>query len=326
MSAVWPVYTPEELLRQRLSSRRPWHDEYLTMFSSLWGGFCTEPTLWGVPPDDHMVHRGDAVFESIKCVNGRVWCLDEHLDRLVSSAAGLELTLPPEFAQIKDLLRQALVLGGQPDFTARLSVSRGPGSFTVNPYDAKGSQLYLTTSKLHRPAPELYARGARLATSPFPARSELSAVKSCDYLLNALAKKAAIDAGADYVVSFDREGFLTEGATENVAVVTRGGELIAPSFARILKGVTLTRAMAKGQELVEEGLLQAVLNRDLTRAEVEAEAAEIFLTTTSFNVLGVSLWDGRPVGDGRPGPVTREILKRLELEINGEGPYVFPLR
>jgi branched-chain amino acid aminotransferase len=231
--------------------------------------------------------------------------------------------MPPEFENFQDILSQAYRLGGQEDFTARLTVSRGPGSFSVNPYDSiGGSQLYLITTKLKRPAPQAYLNGVSLATAPFPAKSEYAGIKTCDYLHNVLAKKSALDKGADYVVSFDQEGFLTEGATENVAIVTKDGHMRVPSFSRILKGVTLMRVMALAEALVEKGLLKSVMSSDLTEKEAKSQAAEVILTTTSFDVLAVSRWDGQPVGSGAAGPVARELLGLIEAEINGNGPYV----
>jgi branched-chain amino acid aminotransferase len=274
-----------------------------------------------------MAHRGDAVFESFKCVNGRAYCFYEHLERLRDSAAALELTIPMETSEILEVLKGAYRLGGQEDFVIRLTVSRGPGSFSVNPYDSiGGSQLYLITSKLKRPSPEIYQKGVKLATSPFPAKTRNANIKSCDYLDNALAKKAAIDQGGDYVVSFDPAGYLTEGATENVVIVTKSGQLCVPKASRILKGITLSRVLALAQTLVSQGDLKSVETRDFTQAQVISEAAEIFLTTTSFDVLGVSSWDGQPIGSGQAGPITKKLFQLMENDIRqDESPHLTPL-
>ncbi|MDR1657909.1 MAG: aminotransferase class IV [Deltaproteobacteria bacterium] len=325
MADLWPNYTREELFEVQKKGRKPWHDNYLVMFSSVWGGFSTDPHLWGVPPDDHMVHRGDAVFEAFKVIDGRAYCLKEHLARFLNSASFLGLELPPEFDRIEDILKQAYRLGGHEDFVARLTVSRGPGSFSVNPYDSFGSQLYLITMKFKKPSPEVYERGVKLSTAPFPAKSEFPGIKTCDYLHNVLAKKSAIDAGADYVVSFDQDGNLTEGATENVAVVTVDGQLVVPPFSKILKGVTLLRAMELASQLGAPLLPKGVINKDLKRSELPNIAAEVFLTTTSFNVLAVTSWDNRPVGSGRPGPVTTELKRLIEAELSSDGPHTTAL-
>jgi branched-chain amino acid aminotransferase len=325
--AKWPVFrSPQELAKAADAWRRPWHDQYYVLFSSYYGGFVTDPAMWGVPPDDHMVHRGDAVFEALKCVGGRVYCLEPHLTRLRNSAAGLELALPPELDDLVDILREAYVLGGAEDLLIRLNVSRGPGSFTVNPYDSERSHLYVTTTALKRPAPVKYEKGVRLQTAPFPAQTAMAAIKSCNYLQQALAKKAALDAGADYVVSFDQNGLLTEGATENAVVVTKSGELLAPSYERVLKGVTLGRVLAHAQDLVKEGLLRSAGIRDIAKGEMEREAREILLTATTFDVLAATTWDGRPVGDGLVGPVARELGRRLEKEIREDAAFATDLK
>ena len=108
-------------------------------------------------------------------------------------------------------------------------------------------------------------------------------------------------------------------------MVTAGGELVAPTWPRILKGVTLARVMDLARTLVGEGRLKAVVNRDIHRSEFPGVAAEVLLTSTSFDVLGVSVWDGVPVGDGRPGPVTRALAALIDAEIRSEGPRSVPL-
>ncbi|MDR2442098.1 MAG: aminotransferase class IV [Deltaproteobacteria bacterium] len=325
MATQWPNYTPEELFQVQKNNIQKWHDNYLVMFSSQWGGFSADPQLWSVPADDHMVHRGDAVFESFKVVDGRAYCLRQHLDRLLNSAAYLGLNMPPEFDRVEDILRQAYKIGGQEDFVVRLTVSRGPGSFSVNPYDSYASQLYLVTMKLKRPAPEVYERGVKIATAPFPAKSQYPGIKTCDYLHNVLAKKSAIDAGADYVVSFDQDDYLTEGATENIAVVTNDGQLLVPSFSRILKGITLLRVMELATT-IKPPLLKSVSNRDLKRHEIPSLLSEAFLTTTSFDVLAVNSWDGQIVGQGRPGPVTQKLAQLIDAEIHADGPHTTSLK
>ncbi|MDR3155121.1 MAG: aminotransferase class IV [Deltaproteobacteria bacterium] len=321
-----PILTAENFAAVSRSWRRDYHRDYLVMYSSVWGAFCAEPGLWGLPPDDHMAHRGDGVFESFKCVGGRAYCLEEHLTRLRASASALGIALPRDFAETLPLLRQAYRLGGEEDFVCRICVSRGPGSFTVNPYDSAGPEYYLVTLKLSRPAPEAYERGVRLVTAPFPAKSEFAGIKSCDYLHNVLVKKHARDSGADYAVSFDSEGFLTEGPTENIVVVTRSGDLAVPSWKRILKGVTLSRVLDNARSLVARGMLKSAGNLDVARDRLWDVMEEAFLTTTSFDVMPVTEWDGRPVGTGSPGPVARELLRLTAAEYASDGPYTTRLR
>ncbi|MDR1314569.1 MAG: aminotransferase class IV [Deltaproteobacteria bacterium] len=321
MTLPRPVLTPENFVQSSRAWRRDHHRNYLVMYSSVWQAFSTTPELWSLPPDDHMAHRGDGVFESLKCVGGRAYCLNEHLERLKASAAALGIGLPHDFADTLPLLKAAWRLGGADDFTCRICVSRGPGSFTVNPYDSTGPEYYMITLRLNRPGPEVYEKGVSVVSAPFPAKSEFAGIKSCDYLHNVLVKKFAKDSGADYAVSFDSEGFLTEGPTENIAVVTKSGELVAPAWNRILKGVTLSRTMARAQELLADGSLKAVRNEDVRKDGLWDVMEEAFLTTTSFDVLPVTLWDGKPVGSGKPGPVARRLLGLVSAEYARDSPF-----
>jgi branched-chain amino acid aminotransferase len=220
-----------------------------------------------------------------------------------------------------ELLREAARLGKQKDFLARICVSRGPGSFTVNPYDTGGSEYYLITLKLKTPSPEDYEKGVSAVTAPFPAKTELAGVKSCDYLHNVLVKKHARDNNADYAVSFDSEGFLTEGPTENIVVLTKDGDLLAPSWNRILKGVTLTRVLAKAEELVKNGMIRFAGNRDIPREGLFENISEAFLTATTFDLQSVVCWDGHEISGGKPGPVARELRRLLQEEIRSENPH-----
>ncbi|MDR2352545.1 MAG: aminotransferase class IV [Deltaproteobacteria bacterium] len=325
MATKWPHFTPQDFVQKLSSFRRDFHKNYFVMFSSTWQGFSTDPELWGIPPDDHMAHRGDGVFESFKCVNSRVYCLNEHLTRLQNSASFLGIDIPLVFYETLDILKEAYRLGGQKDFVIRLCISRGRGSFSVNPYDTQGSEYYLVTVRLSRPSPEKYSEGVKIITAPFPAKQEFSEIKSCDYLHNVLVKKAGLDAGADYAVSFDKDGFLTEGPTENILILTKDKELLAPPWNRILRGITLSRVLAKGEELVQKGLIRAVRNQDIHRKDLFQNLEEAFLTSTSFDLLPITIWDGQKVGDGTPGPIGKELLRLIDDEVHGENTFTTSL-
>ena len=320
-----PHLSPEDFLKARENWRLPQHENYLVMYSSLWHGFVTDPTLWLVPCDDHMVHRGDAVFEVAKCQNGRAYCLKEHMARMERSAAGIDLILPPEFKDLLQIASELMRLGGEKDIQLRFTISRGQGSFSTNPYDCPKSTLIVTSTKLKLPAEEKYQQGVTLHTVPFPAKTQdFATIKSCAYLHNVLVKKSAVDHGYDFGVSFDQEGFLTEGSTENVAVITKDGELVSPPWQRILQGTTLLRIMDKGREMVKEGLLSGVSNRDLTMSEAKA-AKEVFVSSTTMDMMSVVKWDDTVIGNGTPGPLALELLKRIRKENSSANEYTTDL-
>jgi branched-chain amino acid aminotransferase len=112
---------------------RPWHRDYLAMYSSQWNGITLDPDLMAVPADDHLVHRGDGVFEVIRCIRGRMYQLEAHLDRLDASASAISLGCPFGRDDLRELVLRAVKAGGEMECLVRIVLSRGPGSFTANP-------------------------------------------------------------------------------------------------------------------------------------------------------------------------------------------------
>ncbi|MEW6265234.1 MAG: aminotransferase class IV [Thermodesulfobacteriota bacterium] len=303
-----PLYSAADLAARHEEFSRPWHKNYLAMYSSQWGGLVTDPVLMTVPIDDHLVHRADGVFDVFKCVNGLAYCFKRHMERLERSAAAIGLVPPPDFARIEDIVRAAVRAGGRKDVTVRIMVSRGPGGFTTNPYECPASQLYVMVTVLKNPPPEAYERGVSIVSAPVPIKHTFFAnIKSCDYLGNVLIKKAAVEAGVDYAMIWDEQGYLAEGSNENILLVSPDRELLTPEFDRVLKGVTARRVMELAENLVREKLLSAIRTARIDRPTA-ADSREVFLSGTTLDVLPVSRWDDRPVGDGRPGPVARRLL------------------
>ncbi len=145
-----PVFNSEEYFAAVKQWRKPYQEKYLAMYSSQWGGIVTDPALWTVPADDHMVHRGDAIFEVFKCVEGRAYCLDDHLKKLRNTADSLAIRMPPEFGRIKEILADTVRAGGEKDVLVRMTVSRGPGGFTSNPYESPLGLLLVSVLRLGR--------------------------------------------------------------------------------------------------------------------------------------------------------------------------------
>jgi len=293
--------------------RKPFHCDYYAMYSSVYGGIVTDPCLMLVPVDDHLVHRGDGVFDTLKCVDGALYNLDAHLTRLQHSAQTLGLKMPASADEIRDILVKTVRCGGRRDALVRVLISRGPGSFGVNPFDCPEPQLYVVATRLPPPFMETHPQGAKVRSSSVPPKPAFfAAIKSCNYLPNVLMKKEAVELGVDFVVAIDERGCLTEGATENMGIVTRDGRLIFPRLNRILAGTTMLRVAELAQALVARGALKTVAYTDIAREEV-FRAAEFLVVGTTPNVTAAVEFDGRPIGDGRPGPISKE-LNRLLLE------------
>jgi branched-chain amino acid aminotransferase len=306
------------------ATRRPFHDTLYALYSHAAGGVITEPLWMQLPADDHLVHRGDGVFETIKCVDGRLYCLDQHLDRLAASAhaIGLASPLPPD--ALADRILATVRTAGRRDALIRVLLSRGPGSMGINPYDCPTPGLYILVHQTAPPFMETHPEGARLITSTLPLKPGLLAtIKSCNYLPNALLKKEAVDRGAHFAVTFDERGFLAEGATENIGIVTPERLLAVPRPGRILPGTTLHRALDLAASLVARGDLNAVAERDLSPDTLH-HAREILIFGTTTNVTAVTRLDESPVGPGTPGPIAIALNHLLVTEQHTSNPYTTP--
>ena len=297
------------------SLRRTFQDGYFAMYSSIYGGIVTNPALMLIPLDDHVVHRGDGVFEALKGINGSIYNLESHLDRLEQSAATLRLTLPAPRTAIRDIVIETFRTAGKPDAVIRIFISRGPGSFGVNPYDCPASQLYVVITSLVKPFMANHPRGARMLTSRIAAKpAPMSHIKTCNYAPNVLMKKEAVDAGVDFAAGFDDAGFLTEGAVENMGVVTPDRRLLFPKLDRILAGTTMLRVMELARTLIPAGLLKEVGFADIPRAVI-LSAAEFIITGTTINVVAGVEFDGQRIGPGTPGPVYEALSTLLDKDM-----------
>jgi len=287
--------------------RHPFQKSYFAMYSSVYGGIVTDPALMMIPIDDHMVHRGDGVFEVFKCVGGNIYNLQAHLKRLSNSTKRLHIKPPFSIKEIERIVVETIRAGRRKDCTIHLFVSRGPGSFSVNPYDCPRTQVYVTVVKLHRPFMENHPAGARVKLSVVPIKPPFFAeVKSCNYLPNALMKKEAEDFGIDFMAGFDERGFLAEGASENMGIVTKRGELTFPKLEHILAGTTMFRVIDLAQRLVKTGDLARIRFADIAYGDIR-RAAEMLIVGTTPNVAAVREFDGRKIGNGKPGPIYRKL-------------------
>ena len=315
----------EDVLRKFKESAHPSRQGYLAMYSSWYGGIVKDPQLMMLPIDDHMVHRGDGVFEAIKCVDGKIYALDRHLERLGRSAEkiGLKPLGSANWRQeIHDICVETVRASKTGDCLLRLYVSRGPGGFTTNPYEAIASQLYLVITQLKGMGREKYEKGVTAKISAIAVKEGFFAnVKSCNYLPNVLMKKEAVDAGVDFTVSKDEKGYLAEGSTENFAIVNKAGEMIVPGFERTLRGVTAVRAMELAEKLVKGGQLKGVRNAHI-KAEDVFEAREAMMLGTTLDCLPVTSFEGKPVGPGgRVGDTCKALLELILTDMK-TGPFV----
>lgn len=306
-----PLITKKNFFSYLGSQERPWQNNYLAMYSSQWHGITTDPDLMMLPVDDHLVHRGDGAFDVMRCVKGNIYLMEEHLQRLERSVKAISLEFPPEYTNIRGLVKDLVLMGGERDCLIRIVVSRGPGSFSANPYDCPSSQMYVNIIRFQGVPNKYYTDGISLVTSRIPIKKSFFAnIKSCNYLPNVLMKMEAIKAGCPYSVALDEHGFLAEGSIENIGVLTSNEVLKFPETGRTLAGITQKRVFQLAGKLVSEKMIKDVKFAGITPEEAY-QAKEIFLTGTSINLLPVVRYDGKQVGKGVPGPIFSKLSSFL---------------
>ena len=312
--------TGKEYLEILALGKKPWHDNYLAMYSTHWQGFVTDPYLMMVPIDDHLVHRGDGVFDVFRCVDGRIYQLEAHLERLERSAKAISLDLPPQYAQVREIVKALLVKAlalkdVQNNCIIRIILSRGPGGFSTNPMECPSSHMYINVIRYRPPPKKYYQEGISTLTSKVPVKEAYFAnIKSCNYLPNVLMSMEAVKAGHSFAIGLDDSHGLAEGATENVAILTKDGILKFPPFDRTLAGITATRVSELAEKLVAENRIKHV---DFDRIPLEEvyQSQEMMLVGTSINILPVVRHDGRKIGKGVPGPVYAELSSLLKRDM-----------
>jgi len=296
----------------RLSARGK---ELYAMYSSATDCIVTDQSVMMVPVDDHMVHRGDGVFESFKCLDGHIYNLDAHLERLAHSCAHLGIELPVPLDEMAGITVQTVYAGGERNSLVRLLVSRGQGTMGINPYDCLRSELYIVIYELPQSNIDELPEGVSVAVSKVPVKSGLFAtVKTCNYLPNVLMKKEAVDLGVDFMVSLDEHRNLAEGATENIGIVTLGKELFMPPPDRVLAGTTAKRALEFAKQLKQQRVLTSAEYRPISLGMARS-AAEIHIYGTTPNITPVTVFDGKSVGKGLPGPIAAALFEMLREEM-----------
>ena len=315
-----PILDAKPLPAWLLATGRPFHADMYAMYSSEYGGIVTEPLLMTAPMDDHLVHRGDGVFETLKCTAGRIYCYQEHLDRLFYSAGKIGITPPFSREEISQRIIATLRAGARRDALVRVIVSRGPGSMGISPYDSPKANLYILAHKWTPPFMTSHPEGARVVISDLPVKPGLFAtIKSCNYLPNALLKMEASDRQADFAINLDENGCIAEGATENIGIITRDQQLLVPGPARILTGTTMKRVMELAASGIREGWLSGLSTGPITLQDA-TEASEILIFGTTTNVTAVTLFDGKSVGSGAPGPIYQKLARLLLDDQTADGP------
>ena len=257
---------------------------------------------------DHGLLYGDGVFEGIRSYGGKVFRLDAHLDRLWDSAKAIWLQIPITKPEMARAIEDTLATNGIKDGYIRVVVTRGPGTLGLDPNHCANPQVIIITDHIALYPAELYEKGLAIVTVSV-ARTHPAAlsprIKSLNYLNNILAKIEGIQAGCMEALMLNHKGELAECTGDNIFLVRRRRLITPPNDAGILEGITRQAVID-----LARGMGIEVGETPLTKHDVYI-ADECFLTGTAAEVVPVVTVDSRTIGDGQPGPITRQLMARF---------------
>ncbi|RDV84279.1 branched-chain-amino-acid transaminase [Ammonifex thiophilus] len=269
---------------------------------------------------DHGLLYGDGVFEGIRAYHGRVFKLREHIDRLYDSAKAIALTIPLSRDEMTEVVLETCRRNEIKDGYIRLVVTRGKGDLGLDPRKCPNPTVFCIAASIQLYPPELYQRGMKVITVP-TRRNVPEAlnprIKSLNYLNNILAKIEANLAGVPEAIMLTQEGYVAEATGDNVFIVRNGVLITPPPHLGILEGITRNTVMDLARDMGVE-VREAVFTRyDLFTAE------ECFLTGTAAEIVPVIEIDGRPIGEGRPGELTLELIRAFRELTKVEGEPIY---
>lgn len=253
---------------------------------------------------DHGLLYGDGVFEGMRIYGGKVFRLKEHLVRLDESARAICLQLPHTLDEIAAATNETVEANGLVDGYIRLIVTRGPGTLGIDPARCEKPCMIIIAAEMAMYPREYYENGLEIITSSV-IRNHPAAlsprIKSLNYLNNILAKIEGLQAGCIEALMLNHKGEVAECTGDNIFLVKNGRLLTPPLDAGILGGITRDTVL---ELAAKEGIETAEVA--LTKHDVYI-ADECFLTGSAAEVIPVVKVDSRPIGEGKPGAMTKRL-------------------
>jgi branched-chain amino acid aminotransferase len=266
---------------------------------------------------DHGLLYGDGIFEGIRAYNGRVFKLKEHIDRLFYSAKAILLQIPLSHNEMMQAVVATCRQNKIRDGYIRLVVTRGAGGLGLNPNRCKHPSVIIIADRIQLYPPEYYEKGLDIITVPTTRNLHNAinpAIKSLNYLNNILAKIEANNSGCEEAIMLNAQGFVAECTGDNIFMV-KGNHLHTPPLSAgalygITRGIVIDLAREAGLEVSEP---------NLTRYDFY-NADECFLTGTGAELIPVVKIDGRKIGEGKPGPITHNLVQKYHAltQVSGE--------
>jgi len=259
---------------------------------------------------DHGLLYGDGVFEGIRAYNGIVFKLKEHIDRLYKSAHPIFLKIPLTKAELTEAVLKTLKKNNLTNAYIRLVVTRGVGDLGLDPRKCpKATIIIITEPLLQLHSAEKVENGINTIITWVkrnPVDAATHEMKSLNYLNSILGKIEANNVGADEAICLDKTGYVCEGVGENIFIVRDGKLYTPPISSGALDGITRALIIRLAKKLGIE-----VTERNITPNELFT-ADEVFFTGTAAEVAPIREVNKRVIGTGKPGPVTKRIMREFE--------------
>lgn len=269
---------------------------------------------------DHGLLYGDGCFEGIRAYHNRVFRMEEHIDRLYENAHSILLDLWLTKEEMTEMVLETIRRNNLRDAYIRLVVTRGYGDLGLDPAKCPKATIFCIAAQIQLYPEELYENGLVVNTVASRRNTNESTnprFKSLNYLNNIMGKIESKLTGTIEAIMLNNEGYVAEATGDNIFIIKKGVLITPPTYAGVLEGVTrnavIELAKKRGLE-VKETLFS---RHDVWSAE------ECFLTGTAAEVISVIQVDGRHIGNGKPGPITKELTKDFRDLTKVDGPLIF---
>jgi branched-chain amino acid aminotransferase len=264
---------------------------------------------------DHGFLYGDGVFEGIRAYNGRVFRLEEHLNRMYDSAKAIDLTIPISRMEMKNAIIETLKKNKLKDAYIRPIVTRGDGDLGLDPRKCPKPNVFIITQEWGAMYGDLYEKGLTAVTVGIRRNAPEALppnIKSMNYLNNILAKIEANAKGGDEAIMIDVHGNVSEGSGDNIFIV-KNHKVLTPPTLNNLRGITRAAAI---ELAIEDGI--EVIETNLGLFDIYT-ADEVFVTGTAAEIAPVTKVDGRLIDDGKPGKITKKLMSAFKDMTKQEG-------
>ncbi|AQQ71463.1 Branched-chain-amino-acid aminotransferase [Limihaloglobus sulfuriphilus] len=264
---------------------------------------------------DHGLLYGDGVFEGIRVYNGKIFKEQEHLVRLYESADAIRLQIALNIEEMSKAMNETVKANGIKQGYIRLIITRGIGTLGLDPFICKDASIIIIADNVQLYPKELYDKGLKVISSSVIRNHPMSLspqIKSLNYLNNIMAKIEATDSGMLEAIMYNHEGYVAEATGDNIFIVKNGTIFTPPVSSGSLNGITRATVIELSDELGYD-----VVEQNLTRFDLYT-ADEVFLTGTAAEVIGIVEIDGRKIGDGAPGEITKELKDQFFKYASGE--------